>query len=267
MKLTKHIKRKFQKVVQKESDLEILTSKLQTVDGKIDIGELLSQETLKKHYNKNNIVTVFDEHEPIISFVHNDHGRYLTIPFPDVTLIYFHYSYMLNAQRIAQKKELMPKLVPSVSLSEDVSSELYKFYGIAATQIITLFTSIESYINHSIPKDYKFVRVNSKMTETFDAQQCQRWLTFDDKLKKVLKDIRKKDFFTHETTHTRHIQTLKEVRDELVHAKSDPSLEGNAKVLQQLLKFNYDDTMAAVATMFNFYTPEYVELCPCSNDW
>ncbi len=98
--------------------------------------------------------------------------------------------------------------------------------------------------------------------------QIQEFVSFMDKLKKVLPSFHeKKNFFKDRTPTNQHIINLKELRDEIVHTKSDSKLETSIELFRRLLNFKYDETLDAVASLMNFYKPNYIETCNCGKDF
>lgn len=130
-----------------------------------------------------------------------------------------------------------------------------------------LFTSIECFVNDIIPTDYNYIIRDTKRTEIYNKTQIQEFIPFMEKLKKVLPDALGKDFFVKQTSATSHIDNLKDLRNAIVHMKSDPTGQNHADILRKLLNFKYDETFKAIATYFNFYKGGFVEDCPCDEDW
>jgi hypothetical protein len=110
-------------------------------------------------------------------------------------------------------------------MTEDRSNELYQFYGLSTNCIISLFTSIESFINHLLPDDKKYELVKNNRTEIYNREQIQFNIPFMEKLKNVLPQFYEKSFFSKESKANAHIRNLKELRDDLIHTKSDTTYE------------------------------------------
>jgi hypothetical protein len=191
------------------------------------------------------------------------------MPIPDLTLVYFDSAYTLNRERKILESKLLEKIIPNNNrYGEDATNEIYHFYGNASGIIIFLFTSLESFINHILPDDKSYVLSTDKNTTIFNKIQIQRNLSFDKKLKEVLPQLLEgKNFFKNQTTTNQHLTNLKQLRDELIHTKSDLTFSNQESLIKRLLNFKYDDTFQAVTKFMNFYIPEYIEECKCGKDF
>lgn len=229
--------------------------------------EVFNQEVLKANHKKNNLLIQTDDNDTYLGFIYNNSGTYIPIALPDFTLVYFDFAYKLNINREEVKKELLSKLSTQETMTEDRSDELYKFYGLSTSCIVNLFTSIESFINHLLPDDKNYEWVKNNRTEIYNRDQIQLGISFMDKLKNVLPQFYGKNFFTKPTKANAHLINLKELRDSLIHTKSDTTFDTHIETFRKLLNFKYYETFEAVSLLFNFYKPGYMEPCPCNNDW
>lgn len=200
----------------------------------------------------------------IQGFIINLDGKKFVIPEPDPTLIQFDFAY--NSLRLLKesKQKLKDKL--SEKLTEDINNSLYQYFGYCNSFIISLFTSIESFINSRIPDNYIYIVETKQKTETFNKNQIERYLDFNTKLKEILPNIFTKYF--KDSPKFVHIMNLKEFRDMLVHIKSDG--DGSTPfeyIYKKSLNFKYDDTIHAVRDFMNFYEPNYIEQCNCGKDF
>jgi len=230
---------------------------------------LENNQDLLKQKSKNCFVGLnhSDANEMIYAFIYNYKGKYITIPLPDYTLVYYNFAYSLNIQRKNQQETLLSRLSNVDTITDDYSNELFNFYGLASSYVVNLFTSIESFINSMLPDGENYTVEGPKKTEVYNKAQIQEFVCFYDKLKKVLPQFHKKNFFKDVTINNQHIINLKELRDEIVHTKSDSKLEISIKLFKRLLNFKYDETLDAVAALMNFYKPDYIEACSCGKDF
>ncbi len=229
--------------------------------------KIFNQKALKANYKSNKIHIQTTQDELYLGFIYNNSGTYVPIALPDFTLVYFDFAYNLNINREKIKKDLLSKLTTIESMNEDRSKELYNFFGISTSCVITLFTSIEAFINHMLPADKEYVVKKNNRTEIYNREQIQLYISFMDKLKLVLPQLYEKNFFTKATKANSLIQNLKDLRDNLVHTKSDETFEVHIEIFKKLLNFNYNDTFEAIVSLFNFYKPNYIEPCPCNMDF
>lgn len=222
---------------------------------------------LKSNYKKNNVLLQTDDNDIILAFIYNDSGNYVTIALPDFTLVYFDFAYNLNIERRELQKTLLKKLSQTETLKEDRSKELYNYYGTATSCIINLFTSVESFVNHLLPDDKEYIVKKTSRTEIYNKEQIQEQIPFMDKLKNVLPQFYDKNFFKNPTASTAHLENLKNLRNSLIHTKSDTTYGVHIETFKKLLNFKYNETLEAVVKLFNFYKENYIEPCSCASDF
>ncbi len=208
------------------------------------------------------------EGEFIMSMSYNYNGTEAIIPLPDLTLIYYNNAYLNNISRKSQEKKLFEKLLNGEDeLTENVTNELYNYVGVATSSIIQMFTSLESFINHQLPDEIPYIYVRKDKTEYYNKEQIQMYIKFWDKVKEVLPYYHSKNFFQNVTPTNSHIRNLKDLRDEIVHTKSNQLYDVQAKLIEKLLKFKYDETLIAIRKFMNFYDENYIIDCNCKNDF
>ena len=255
----KHIKKKFRfEKTLSEEEMNDFNTKHYTVN--IEEAKSSSIQSNLPLYLVSDVI----QNKIIGGFMINLDGKKFIIPEPDPTLIQFDFAY--NNLRLLKesKQKLKDKL--SEKLTEDINISLYQYFGYCHSFIISLFTSIESFINSRIPDSYIHIVETKQKTETFNKNQIERYLDFNAKLKKVLPDIFTKDF--QNSPKFTHMMNLKEFRDMLVHIKSDnDSSTPFEYIYKKSLNFKYDDTILAVRDFMNFYEPNYIEQCNCGNDF
>jgi hypothetical protein len=260
----KHIRKKFlfHDVLKKRGD-DVFTKEFEQVHIPENID---SQKILKLANGKVGIISSSNG-DNIFSMVYNDNGSYCMIPVPDFSLMNYNQAYKYNNERKQLRKELLRNFKNLNDQEYKNFAFAYEFQGCASACIIMLFTSLECFVNDIIPTDYKYTIVDNRKTEIYNKTQIQEFLPFMDKLKKVLPDALGKDFFSKQTIAGSHIHNLKDIRNAIVHMKSDPTGQNHADVLRKLLSFKYDDTFKAISTYFNFYKNGFVEDCPCDENW
>ncbi len=143
----------------------------------------------------------------------------------------------------------------------------YEYQGCASACVIMLFSSLECFINDIIPSNYIYKITDNKRTEIYNKDQIQEFIPFMDKMKKVLPDALGKNFFIKQTSSTSHIDNLRNLRNDIVHTKSDPTGINHSKILKKLLDFKYDETFKSISLFFNFYKINFIEECPCDENW
>lgn len=214
------------------------------------------------------IVIQTTEFENLFAFPHNYHGKMLTVPMPDLTLVYYDFAYKLNMTRKELVKEMAAKLSSVETFSEANSDLLYNFYGHSSSCIINLFTTIESFVNSLLPNDKEYRKISNNKTEIFNREQIQKNISFMEKVKEVLPQMLDgKNYYTNVTTSNHFITNLKEVRDMIVHTKSDDLGKSQVEIFKKLLNYKYDETFEAVRNFINFYKEGYIVDCPCEKDF
>jgi hypothetical protein len=255
----KHIKKKH--LFQEKGtlkNLENIAEVIKTVDASI----------IKKSKNKDSFIETEDG-DFIKTFVFNRKGIPAIIPIPDLTLVYYDSAYNLNVFRKEQEINLFDKvLVKNEKLGEQAINEIYRYYGYSSSCIISLFTTLESFVNHIIPHDKPYVKTLKNKTETYDKNQIQNHIQFDEKIKDVLPFFFDgKNYFKNPTKNTQHIENLKNIRNEIVHPKSEITFRTQEELVKRLLNFKYEATFDAVAAFINFYKPDYIKECDCGVDF
>jgi len=233
----------------------------------IDINKF-STKTLQKASKDSFVVIQTTEFDNLYAFLHNHHGKMLTIPMPDLTLVYYDFAYKLNMTRKEVIKEMTDKLSCPERFSEANSDLLYNFYGHSSSCIINLFTTIESFVNSLLPVNKEYRRVSNNKTELFNREQIQKNISFTEKVTKVLPQLlENKNFFKNTTPSTQLITNLKELRDTIVHTKSDDLGKSQVEIFKKLLSYRYDETFEAVRIFLNFYKEGYIVDCPCEKQF
>jgi hypothetical protein len=257
-----HIKKKY--LFQKKTIKLKINSKS---PGPIKSIDRRDSESLKA--NKNDMAFIRTTEGFLLGgFIYNHKGKYTVVPIPDLTLVYFDHAYQMNRVRQQKESDLFKKLTSVDDITEDTINELYHYYGHASNCIISLFTSIESFINHLIPDNKSFEKKLKSKTEIYSKKQIQQHINFSDKLKVVLPFFFDgKNFFKKSTPSNQLLLSLKELRDDIIHTKSEESFELQEKLMNRVLKFNYVKALEATQTFMNFYIPDYIIECDCGKDF
>jgi len=256
----KHIKRKFL-FHDYLRDTDFSKSNFENVDL-----EKIDEKFLKEKANTFSIVTT-DLGEKIFSFIFKDNGKHCLIPVPDFTLVNYNFAYNLNIQRKDLRKKLVQNLSEVTTQNEVSSNYAYDYQGTASSCVICLFTAIECFVNDLIPENFEYRIVTDRKTEIFNKEQIQVSISLMDKLTKVLPKAVNKNFFAHQSPTNSHIYNLRDLRNEIVHTKSDNTGTKHVETLKKLLNFNYDQTLISTFKLFNYYREGYVEECPCSEEY
>jgi hypothetical protein len=255
----KHIKKKFQFEETVTSEQSIVLSHSENY-----IPYENSQSVIPPKNRRCFLIT--DSNKIINAFPVSLNGKHYYIPEPDPVLIYFNNAYVNYKSITKVRDQVYQKL--NDKLSEVVINELYEYFGLTNGFIIFLFTTIEAFINRKIPENYNYTIVRSTKTEIYNNEQIQRQISFDDKLKVILKEVSSKNFIKDYPLKYQHIINLKEFRDSIVHTKANSKdITPYEFIYKKALNFKYEETLHAVRDFINYYEPKYVEECKCGADW
>jgi len=250
----KHIQKKYYQE-HKNVALEKISYPILDPSDSIDIVEASKEDQLFLIYNDNSIVR---------AFAHQHKDKILRIPIPDLSIVYFNSAYLLNKLRIEQFDEMVSKVsIDGDKMDENATNEIFKFYGYSSSCLISLFTALESFINHILPDNEVYVYKKKK----YNKGEIQRWIPFNDKVKYVLPFYFGKTFFTNATPLYEHIDNLKSIRDELIHTKSDQNLKLQEKLMSKIIDFDYEKAFEASTDFMNFYKKEFIVECHCGRDF
>jgi hypothetical protein len=204
----------------------------------------------------------------IQAFPYSGYGFSGFIPEPHPVVIYFNGAQNYYKHLADSKRELFEELT---SLTPDISKQLnayYSYFSHVTLYTTFLYNSLEAFINHVIPADYEYEKNGEKSTESFNQEQIQRYIPFQEKVKKVIPLITGKSFPAEYGHQYELLLKLKTCRDEIVHTKKfSRSRPTPYKQLFTLaLDFDYDGTIHAVKHYINFYEPNLIELCGCGKN-
>ncbi len=200
------------------------------------------------------------------AFVHKIDGREYLFPIPDPTLIYFHNAQIHLEIIKRERKNLLTALDIEKGLSETGINQIFSFYGAVSNFVINLFTALESFINQRIPDDFNYVLVSKKSTISYNKKQIMESLQFDEKLKEVLPKATGKIINTTSPKFQR-INELKIFRDSIVHTKPGTSNTKYDELIKKAIKFNYRESLEAVADVMNTFKKDYIIECDCGRDF
>lgn len=268
--LKKHIYRKFyNEISTDEKIIEKLTSLKETknIEGlqweKVKTGEVKVGSIPKDK----KALLLMDNNKAVFAFPFNHKGEIRLIPEPDPILIYFHTAYVYFT-KIEEKREQVLVNSSIQVMTEKIIDDLYEYYGLTCSFVIILFTSLEAFINRSIPDDFEYRKTLNKKTEVYSKQQIQ-WLSIEEKMKEVMPVIKKRDFGKSHPTVQQILDNLKEFRNSIVHTRE--SKEGHTPfdyLFKRSFKFDYKQALNAVKDYCNFYHgANYIVECPCSKEW
>ncbi|MBL7922544.1 MAG: hypothetical protein JNJ40_19670 [Bacteroidia bacterium] len=125
-----------------------------------------------------------------------------------------------------------------------------EFFKLRMTSIIMLTTSVEAFINHSIPNDYP------------DKNNIERNGKFKDKLTTDLpQSLKLNDFWSDKDGLRCSLINLNNLRNDLVHLKTNSDEDFNVyfNEINKMLKFNILKAINDVITFMNLITPDFIK--------
>ncbi len=177
------------------------------------------------------------------------------IPLPDLTLVYFDFGHINNRIRKEYKEKLFKKLTSQKDVTEEVSNELYHYFGAASTCIIGMFNALEAFVNSIIPDNAIYHKKLKQKTELYNKEQIQRNIGIMEKIKDLLPKILENRFDLSSSL----ITDLKNLRDEIVHTKSKLDFSTQEELIRKMLDFKYEKCMEDIRDFMNHYKPNYIE--------
>ena len=149
-------------------------------------------------------------------------GKQLTMPMPSMVAMYLNISHKAHeaAEELFTHVEYQPSLrTPSVvHLKNSKPSMLYDMMEERIKAIVFAFTAIETFANEVIPTDFVYTRKTKKSSDSFDKHQIERYVPTDEKLTKVLPEV-KQVTSPAGNDYWQVFMRLKDERDSLIHLK------------------------------------------------
>lgn len=212
---------------------------------------------------------VCDEPKKIIeAFHYSQSGHHYYLPEPDPVLISYNNAYF-HLKHLNDMRVKLFDVLAQERMDESIRNEIYAFFGASMGCITSLFTSLEAAINRMIPDSYVFRQVQTQRSVLMNKAQIQEFMSFDQKVKEVVKDCTGKDFAKAHPLQWQHIVNLKDFRDMIIHPKT--RTDGNTPydyLFKRALKFEYDLTFRSVREYINFHrmSEPLIEDCDCGID-
>jgi len=202
-------------------------------------------------------------------FKYTKDNKTFIIPEPNPIVIYFSNAQVNLADIYESKEKLMTALNNNKGDLSDVMNSFYIFFGHVSNYVTSLFNSLEAFLNHQIPNDFEYKRISKKNTEIYNKEQVQRQIQFEEKIKKVIPQIKNKSFHRHYSHKFEIILNFKEFRDEIVHTKVDMKTAPNyyKDLFTKSLDFDFNKTIYTVKDYLNYYEPDLIIKCDCGADY
>ena len=255
----KHIKKKL--LFQRKLDDKEYAKFMETPDH----AEIV-QDLAKNDFSDYYALAVTSKKYLIQKFKYKRNNKIYLIPEPNPIVIYFS-----NAQAflkgINEERNKLFILLETKNIDQGkIINSFYSFYSSVSNFIISLFNSIEAFINLKIPDDFKYDRILKKNTETFNSEQVKRHIQIEEKIKQVIPEILGgKKFHQEFSDKYEKILELKNFRDSIVHTKSEALLKPNyyQSIFTTSLDFDCSQIIHVVRDFINYYENGLIEECDC----
>ena len=231
----------------------------EVLDGNIDE---CSADRIKEFRSDNHddfYAALFGEDEMVFCSKLEINGKELWIPEPNPVHIYFYSAFKLvsNLAKSKQNFEIIAdqlKGVPNI----DTYPYILKFFSSSSQFAFNAFSAVEAFINQSIPED---VNYKSKKKGFVNKEDVERNIYFKEKSTSLMKYIFGRDIVSEKPKLYAKILELKELRDDLIHLKTQNDKYRNQYriVLNRLLNFNYSESIVSVEEFINFYKSNLIE--------
>lgn len=115
--------------------------------------------------------------------------------------------------------------------------------------IVFSYTSLESFVNMSIPNDYVYIkRAKHGVEEHFNCEGIQKYLPLKEKLKNIMCDIYKIENLTQEPFWQDYCK-LEELRNSIIHLKKD---ETKSLISELLKRKTFETANSSTAVIEHF---------------
>jgi hypothetical protein len=254
--MLKHTQKKF--VFSKKLSAEAGNVLRNAPEDELKVQQLI-QENFADHF-----CLVHTEADFIIqAFRFSDGKNNIVIPEPNPIVMYFELA-RFNYKHISTTKT---KLYANLGNPTQTLNHFFHFFQISSIVSTFLFMSIEAFINSKLPLDIVYSRQNHRNTTSFNRSQIQTEISFEEKIKQVLPEFTGKSFASEYGHKYETISRLKKLRDEITHTKGQiGGVPINYQDLYTMaLNFNYTNALLHTKDFLNFYEPNLIEECSCSN--
>lgn len=210
-------------------------------------------------YNKEQIAILFSQSSMEFAHTTKIDGQRFIIPEPNLTILYF----TLACQFYKLIQENRDSFLRTANMNNIFNTNIdvaiknsYSYFSLVSGFTVFLFTSLESFINSKIDKNSQIL----KKDRTFgDYEYILRYCTFYHKIKHVLNKQTLKNFAQNNGADYKIINELKELRDELIHAKPENKHLDYERIIKKSLTMDFDKTLSATRNFINYYEPNLIE--------
>lgn len=203
-----------------------------------ETGSMVSQEMDEINFPKN----------PFEFFAPNNVGMLLSISQRYKKLARELYDEKINPKK--NNHSLVKTEMDKKKFLQEKSIIAADYIELIQISIVFAYTAIESFVNLSIPDDYKYeVRVKNKgITEVYDKVAIERWVSMGDKLSNILTDIYSTSKIESQKFWS-NLKSLEKNRHNIIHQKSINRTEFYKEYFKESI-FNQIDCVQSVMQFF-----------------
>ncbi len=240
-------------------NVQKIPKNLPDIPMKEDDSVLLKKEEEFKKKNKDDYyIGLMGNEEIVFCSKLEIRGLELWIPEPNPVLIYFSEAYRILEPILKTQNEL-ESIAKQLNGSTTIETYPYllKFFSQSSRIHVFLFSTVEAFINQSIPEEFEYTTSKGKIK---NKEYIQRYMKFNEKSTELMKAIFSKSFDNEYPEEMETLMELKLSRDGLIHlkTKSDKYRNSYREIMVSLLNINYKELVLCVESFINFYSPNYI---------
>jgi hypothetical protein len=250
-----HIKLKPTRVIKTNFNTSEIGKDIEIPTESIELAE--NYQKSKKEIEDYDIMIAFEDHI-IFGFDFVEGKEKYIIPEINPTTIFYSNAVMSHRKLIFSREELFKNSPTTRNFTKTPiqPNHFGYFFQLASNCIINLQSTVESFANRKIPKNYKCIGEDGK---EFDPSIFH-------KLNKLLPKL-KNEKFQNKGDNIR-IKNLIELRNEIIHLKPIQDITNTEykDTYRKLLKFDFTKAIISVKNFVNFYEPNLIEECSCEKE-
>lgn len=221
--------------------------------------EYMTSNLLADDYGKD-IMLIMDN-EVIYGFDYLFNGQKVLIPEINPALI-FYSNALMSHKNLDQFRITLLENSPTVhNFQTALDSKLFgKYFQLAVNCIINSQAALESFINNTIPNNFKILSDNSRVIKKPNIH---------DKIDYGMVKLYGKSFQDNFEKEYELIKGLIEIRNDIIHLKPGKEITNTKykNLFRRVIDFNFEGGILAVKSFVNFYSPNLIEECPCKKEY
>lgn len=179
----------------------------------------------------------------------------LVIPEPEPSILYF----ISASRKLNDIVSIREQLFNAIGLEKIIEADslFTEFFMLCSDFVINLFAALEAFNNCVIPDDFT-IRIKKRL---MNREKIQRFARFDEKVNSVIPQIFNKSFINDFTEKWEVINSLKSLRDNLIHTKnmSKNWAASYRDIYRECLSIDFTNSYHYVRDYMNYYKPNWIE--------